>query len=133
MRTDAVHRPPIKAGCGRYLPGAADAVYPWTTSQNGLAEKESGRLELTPSTGPTPYWPLGILLTKQGWMKKYGCLLQRDIDTSYILPSGKEAAMGIYAIIRVEKCKLGDIGRIYKHHERKKEEYIHRTNNYLFL
>ena len=31
--------------------------------------------------------------------------------------------MGIYAIIRVEKCKLGDIGRIYKHHERKKEEY----------
>ncbi len=31
--------------------------------------------------------------------------------------------MGVYAIIRVEKCKLGDIGRIYKHHERKKEEY----------
>ena len=31
--------------------------------------------------------------------------------------------MGIHAIIRIEKCKLGDVGRIDKHHERKKEEY----------
>ena len=31
--------------------------------------------------------------------------------------------MGIYAIIRVEKCHMGDIARINKHHEREKEEY----------
>ena len=31
--------------------------------------------------------------------------------------------MGIYAIIRVEKCHMGDIVRINKHHEREKEEY----------
>ncbi len=31
--------------------------------------------------------------------------------------------MAVYAIARIEKIKMGTVGRIYRHHERKKESY----------